>query len=189
MKKLSINQLRKHFDGMSHWEVQKHIPNDIYMSRQGNKNILSKLVIACNKVPRADRTFENKTDEIPYAAKMAKNMLEVAYEIRNLVDKVDASEAETAIEILQVCNIMFIRMFGDQLTKLIFEGKNLEDWFKSIYCDEQLVEKARFYHNIETLHLMGWLPYEIRMREEAKNAEHAERKRMREIYIEEKKAY
>jgi hypothetical protein len=37
--------------------------------------------------------------------------------------------------------------------------------------------------------LMGWLPYEIRMREEAKNAEHAERKRMREIYIEEKKAY
>lgn len=117
----------------------------IYYNNPPEETPIIRLMIMIRRIQANDASFENKTDEIPRAKKLA---LEVKEQIKiieeEILPAIKDEDAELAIEILKVANYMYIRVFGDQMQYLKYEDKSsVEDKLKNLYDHPILKRKVK----------------------------------------------
>jgi hypothetical protein len=131
-RKLTLEQVRKLTD-----EQQGEIyPRGNRWQHEPTK--LERLLVLCNSVAGKDHNFENLNTERKMAEKIANDTLALCVEINSIIETVTQEEAGMAMEVLHVMNIPYMRVFGDAMNRLTFQGKNLEDWVKEICYDDRL---------------------------------------------------
>ena len=133
-KKLSIEQVRKHYEG------KEELLNDVSCSFRWDHvpTDLERLVGLCTAIVHTDTMFENKITEIEGAKKIAQENLKRAEAIRDMIKEAKPENAGLMRKILGIMDICYIRVLGDQMKGIPFEGINLEDWIRRIYYDKDL---------------------------------------------------
>lgn len=101
------------------------------------------LVRYCTEIAHSDMNFQNLRSEVEYAKKIAQNNLERAEKIRSLIEQIPQEQAGLALAVLHIMEFPYMRVLGDQMQDIPFEGTNLEDWVRSIcYKCESLKAKV-----------------------------------------------
>lgn len=155
-KKLTMDQLRKKYEGKGCYEIENEAYWEYQMghaifSEKHKPSDLERLVELCSRIAHLDKNFQNLSSEIPYAKKHALEVLEMAKEIKVIVDNTKQQDARLTRNILNVMNIMYMRVFGDQMSYLEFEGTNLEDWIKSASSNARLRDLMYLEDTIENI--------------------------------------
>jgi len=138
-KALTMEQVRKHYENNDMIEIGRDV------NVKHKTTTLERLIDLCTKIAHSDTNFQNLTSEIPYAEKIAKQNLEYAVEIWQIMETTKPEDASMVLSILRIMNICYMRVLGDRMKYLPLGKTNLEDWIKNACYDNAL--RAKAYRN------------------------------------------
>lgn len=142
-RKATMNQINILLKGLSMNKVSRAFGYLVYHPEKGNP--LEELIGLIRQIEQIDFTFENLSSEIPRAKEAALDILGKASRIKELIELIPEEHAQFASEALKALDMMYIRVLGDQLERLTFEGTDLEHWLKRIQNDQSLKDKCFLY--------------------------------------------
>lgn len=158
-KKRSMEKLRKEFSSMTVREIfeqsqYQHGISSSALNVTPAQRPLERLLELCHRISTYDFGYQNLSSEVPRAEKEALEILELAKEVKSIVDNIGMEDARMAKGILKIMNVPFMRVLGDRLERIPFEGTNLEKWLKNVGYDDAnlqlLVRKEELVQNVYT---------------------------------------
>lgn len=134
-KKLTLDRIKKFFaeNPDRYAEVNRHL------CVKHERSKLERLLDICTYVVHADTNFQNLNSETKAAEVTAQRVLKLAEDMVSIIETVTQEEAAVVIKILEVMDLCYVRVFGDTMERIPFQGTNLENWIRTIYRNPRLV--------------------------------------------------
>jgi hypothetical protein len=146
-KKRSIDQLRKEYASSTWSEIENSVRCDVdtnifYENAQPTQ--IEKLIELCRSIVNLDDNYQGLWTEVEHAKRDAELILEMAKEIKVIIDNTKQEDARLTQTILKILDVPFKRVLGDRIDDLELDYMDLESWLKTQYWkNERLTNLIR----------------------------------------------
>jgi len=154
-KKRTLDQLRREYANSTYSEMEDSVRYDVYgdiFYDEPKQTQIERLLELCTSISHMDTHYQNLHSEYDRAVRDAQKILEMATEIKSIIDTTKQEDARLVVSILKIMDICYVRVLGDRVEDVPFDGTDLESWIRSQHWKnerlKELMNRERYVQAI-----------------------------------------